>query len=77
MASDRPGRFGEPVDVSFALGHLRASTTVGARADQCHIAALGHSCGGVTALQLGGAIYDPAAVQRYSASHAARRGRGQ
>jgi hypothetical protein len=73
-AATRP--WARPADVSFALGHVLASTPFGAHADQRRIGALGHSSGGATVLQLGGAIFDPAAMHRYCASDAARRDRG-
>ena len=73
-AATRP--WDRPVDVSFALDHVLSGTPFGERADQRRTGALGHSSGGATVLQLGGAIYDPAAMQRYCASDAALTDRG-
>jgi predicted dienelactone hydrolase len=59
-----------------ALDHVLTSTPLGPLADQHRIGALGHSSGGATVLQLGGALFDPAAMQRHCASSAARLDRG-
>src|SRR5262245_48638026 len=59
-----------PADCSFALDALLGSD-VAASVDRARIGALGHSSGGATAVSLGGAIFDPAALRAYCASAAA------
>jgi predicted dienelactone hydrolase len=63
-------------DCSFALSHLLTQSTFRGVIDSARIGALGHSSGGATAIALGGALFDPAAMQQYCASEAARLDKG-
>jgi predicted dienelactone hydrolase len=63
-------------DCSFALDHLERHEEFGRRVDRGRIGALGHSSGGATVIALGGAVYDPDAMEGYCASDAARLDRG-
>jgi len=60
-----------PLDCAFALGHLLGHPLFGRAIDPGRIGALGHSSGGATAMELGGAAFDPAAMRSYCASEAA------
>jgi predicted dienelactone hydrolase len=65
-----------PPDCSAALDYLLADATFGPALDARRIGALGHSSGGSTVIALAGALYDPAAMQRYCASPAAAGDKG-
>jgi len=64
------------IDCSFALDWLLGHARFGDRVDPARIGALGHSSGGATVIELGGALFDPEAMGRYCASEAAREDRG-
>lgn len=58
-----------PPDCTAALDFiLDAASPAGASADPDRIGALGHSSGGATVIALGGAVYDPASMDRYCRS---------
>jgi predicted dienelactone hydrolase len=61
-------------DCSFVLDHLFERSSLKDIADPARVAALGHSSGGATALQLVGAVYDPASMQLYCRDAPADRG---
>jgi len=63
-------------DCSFALDRVLAPDLFGQLVDPGRIGALGHSSGGATAIALGGARFDLAAMVRYCASVAARGDKG-
>jgi len=65
-----------PQDCSFALDYLTATSELRHAIDPSRIGALGHSSGGATAIALGGAVFDPGAMQEYCASEEARPDRG-
>ena len=65
-----------PLDCSFALDELLRLDEFKSRIDPARIAAMGHSSGGATAIALAGAVFDPAALQAYCGSDAARSDRG-
>ena len=65
-----------PQDCSFAVDYLLSHASFGSRMDADRIGALGHSSGGATVIALGGAVYDPTAMQDYCASDAARQDMG-
>lgn len=65
-----------PLDCSFALDELMKLDQFKSRIDPARIAAIGHSSGGATAIALAGAVFDPAALQAYCRSDAARFDRG-
>jgi predicted dienelactone hydrolase len=67
---DRPG------DCTFALHECLRSDDFRDRVDPARIGAIGHSSGGATALALGGATFDPAALSAYCRSGAGRADRG-
>jgi len=64
------------LDCSFVLDELSSGRLDGGRVDVERVAAIGHSSGGATALELGGAQYDAAAMAAYCASAAAAGDRG-
>lgn len=66
-----------PGDCTFALTELLMNETFEARLDAHRIGALGHSSGGATAIMLGGATLDPAALSAYYRSPAAESDRGR
>ena len=59
-----------PQDCSFALDAMSRHAMFGKVVDDTRVGALGHSSGGATVIQLGGATYDPSAMERYCASAA-------
>ncbi len=65
-----------PHDCSFALDQVLAAEGLADRLDGTAVAALGHSSGGATAIALGGATFDPAALADYCRSEAAHGDRG-
>jgi len=64
------------VDCSFVLTWLLGHARFGDRIHPARIGALGHSSGGATVMELGGALFDPEAMGRYCSSEAARDDRG-
>ena len=65
-----------PGDCTFALTQLLMSADFTERINGARIAAIGHSSGGATAVALGGATFDPAALWSYCQSDDARPDRG-
>ncbi len=65
-----------PRDCSFALTQLLTNAGFEDRIDRARIAAIGHSSGGATAMALGGATFDPAALSAYCGSEEALADRG-
>jgi predicted dienelactone hydrolase len=59
------------LDLSFALDLVLEGLPLGDHIDPTRVGAIGHSSGGATALQLGGAVFDAGAMGRYCASPAA------
>jgi predicted dienelactone hydrolase len=57
-----------PQDCSFALDAMARHATFGSIVDDSRVGAIGHSSGGATVIQLGGATYDPSAMERYCSS---------
>ncbi len=74
VAAVHPER--RPPDCTFALDHLLGTPPFRDVADPARIGAIGHSSGGATVLELGGAEFEPRAMARYCASGAARDDRG-
>ena len=60
-----------PPDCSFALDRILEHDDFKGRVDGARIGALGHSSGGATAIALGGATFDAAALAAYCQSDAA------
>jgi predicted dienelactone hydrolase len=65
-----------PLDCAFAIDRIVEDAALGSRVDTDRIAALGHSSGGVTAIMLGGATFDPPAIGAYCASRESEGDRG-
>ena len=65
-----------PQDCTFALDYLFSQSEFQKIADPARIGALGHSSGGATAIALGGAVFDPRAMQQYCVSDTTERDRG-
>jgi predicted dienelactone hydrolase len=65
-----------PGDCTFAVTRLLMQEHFRGRVDAARVGALGHSSGGATALALGGAILDVAALWTYCRSAAGRADRG-
>jgi predicted dienelactone hydrolase len=65
-----------PPDCSFVLDLLLDGSVFDDVVDGRRIAAVGHSSGGATALELGGAEYDPTAMAEYCSSPQAAGDRG-
>ncbi len=65
-----------PQDCTFALDYLLCQSVFASHIDPTRIGALGHSSGGNTAIALGGAVFDPAAMHQYCSSEAARLDKG-
>lgn len=60
-----------PPDCSFAIDRILDHDDFTGRVDAARIGAIGHSSGGATAIALGGATFDPAALAAYCHSDAA------
>lgn len=60
-----------PPDCSFAIDRILDHDDFTGRVDAARIGAIGHSSGGATAIALGGATFDPAALAAYCRSDAA------
>jgi len=54
-----------PPDCSFAIDRILEHDEFAGRVDAARIGAIGHSSGGATAIALGGATFDPAALAAY------------
>jgi predicted dienelactone hydrolase len=65
-----------PLDLSFALDRLATIEELAPLVDLERVAALGHSSGGNTAIALGGARFDRAAIVAYCRTEAAAADRG-
>lgn len=65
-----------PQDCTFALDYLFSQSEFQKIADPLRIGALGHSSGGATVIALGGAVFDPRAMQQYCGSDTTERDRG-
>jgi len=65
-----------PPDCTIALDRLLVDPQLGPVIDDGRVAALGHSSGGATAIALGGAVYDPDAMQDYCDADRRRADRG-
>lgn len=66
-----------PGDCTFALTQLLTHEDFQASLDSTRVGAIGHSSGGSTAIMLGGAMLDPAALSAYYRSAAAQSDRGR
>jgi predicted dienelactone hydrolase len=65
-----------PQDCTFALDYLLGQSEFRQIADSSRIGALGHSSGGATVIALGGAVFDPIAMQQYCRSDSTESDRG-
>ncbi len=65
-----------PQDCTAVLDDMLCRARFASRIDPTRIGALGHSSGGNTVIALGGAVFDPMAMQQYCLSEAGRFDKG-